>query len=414
MNNRDRTGMKQSFTTGEVDQGLVQFLLDLGISLSSELYIDKLLEKIVDEALRITNADGCSLYLVHEDGMLHFTISKNKSLKMNIGGYSGTPVQYAPVPLDPAFVSAYAAIHNKIVNIRDVYKSSEFDFTGPKKYDLLNEYHSESMLVSPLTNHEGEVIGVMQLLNAIDPANGGVIPFDKKFEVLIKSLSSFAAMAITNVRLVDETRERARLLKDANLDAIYSLAMAAEEKDDTTGEHVRRIQMYSTVLSSKLGQSDRYSDEIGYSSIMHDVGKLSIPDSIIKKPAKLSSEEFDIMKTHTTAGERILPSSTFFEIARQIAKCHHEKWDGSGYPDGLVGEDIPLPARIVAVADVFDALTNARPYKESWPVEKALEELKRNSGSHFDPYLIGVWEKLCKQGTPQQIAEKMKQRESLP
>ncbi len=383
---------------GGENVSLVQFLLDLGISLSSESNPDRLLEKIVDESITLTNADGCTLYLSDDSGSLHFTISKNISMKICLGGVTGDPVSMPPVPRDPSFVSAYAAINKKIVNVPDVYKSTEFDFTGPKKYDEENCYCTKSMLVAPLTNYEGEVLGVMQLVNAKDPETNQVIAFDKKFDTLVHSLASFAAVAISNVRMIGEIRRRVAMLREANLDAIYSLAMAAEAKDDDTGDHVRRIQLYSIALAKKAGFTDEKADEIGYSSIMHDVGKISVPDMVLKKPGKLTDGEFDVMKAHTEAGSKILPATSFFVVARDIARHHHERWDGNGYPDGLKRGKIPIEARIVAITDVFDALTHKRAYKKAWTFEEAITEMKRCSGTHFDPRLMEIWEELYTSG----------------
>lgn len=383
---------------GAASVNLVSFLLDLGISFSSENNRERLLEKIVDQSLILTNADGCTLYLLGDDGKLHFTISKNNSLRTSLVEEPGKEIKFPPVPMDPAFVSAYVAINKRTVNVPDVYASREFDFTGPKKYDRLNGYHSVSMLVAPLMTQSDEVIGVLQLLNSIDPVTGAVVPFDAKYELLIQSLASYAAIAIWNTRLVEETRRKASMLKEANMDAIFSLAMAAEAKDDDTGEHVRRIQMYSTLLAHKAGLGDDGAEEIGYSSIMHDVGKISVPDGILKKPGKLTDQEYEIMKAHTFNGAQILPQKPFFTSARRIAHSHHERWDGRGYPDNLMGEDIPLEARIVAIADVFDALTSKRPYKEPWPFDRAMAEISANSGAQFDPSLVRDWESLYRTG----------------
>lgn len=205
-------------------------------------------------------------------------------------------------------------------------------------------------------------------------------------------------LARFNETLERRVNERTAELKEANLDAIYSLALAAEAKDDGTGNHVHRIQRYCHALALELGLSDTEAEEIGYSSIMHDVGKISIPDEILKKPGKLTRREYDMMKTHTVSGEKILPSKPFFSLARVIARSHHEKWDGTGYPDKLKGDKIPLAARIVAVADVFDALSSKRTYKEEWPVGKAMDEMKRCSGAHFDPAIIDAWISLFEKG----------------
>ena len=207
-----------------------------------------------------------------------------------------------------------------------------------------------------------------------------------------------STLARFNETLERRVKERTIELKNANMDAIFSLATAAEAKDTDTAVHINRIQSYSHALALKLGMRHDEAEEIGYSSIMHDVGKIAIPDQILKKDGTLTQEEFDIMKTHTIQGEKILSDRPFFAVARRIARAHHEKWDGSGYPDGISGKQIPIAARIVAVADVFDALTSSRPYKEAWSIERAMEEILRLSGSHFDPLLAKAWAEMFGSG----------------
>ena len=169
------------------------------------------------------------------------------------------------------------------------------------------------------------------------------------------------------------------------------LAMAAEAKDDDTGEHVYRIRDLTRKICTGIGMSGEESEQISFFSIMHDVGKIHIPDSILRKPGRLTGEEWAVMKTHAIAGEKILGTKPFYKTAREIARGHHEHWDGNGYPDGLKGKSIPLPARIVTVADIFDALTYKRPYKPAWPVEKAVAEMKMMSGKNFDPEILDVF-----------------------
>jgi putative two-component system response regulator len=191
-----------------------------------------------------------------------------------------------------------------------------------------------------------------------------------------------------NANLESLVHERTMQLEEAVREGVLMLAMAAEAKDDNTGEHVYRISELTEGVCLKLNMSAEESERIGFFSMMHDVGKIHIPDNILKKPEPLTEQEWSVMKEHTIIGEKILGNKPFYQTAREIARSHHEKWDGSGYPDGLRGNAIPLAARAVAVADVFDSLTHDRPYKKAWPVGKALREMKSLSGRHFDPEIL--------------------------
>jgi putative two-component system response regulator len=196
-------------------------------------------------------------------------------------------------------------------------------------------------------------------------------------------------------------KERTRQLTDAVREGVLMLCLAAEAKDEITGDHIQRIQTSTRRTCLELGMSAAESDQFGFSSVMHDVGKIHVPDHILNKKGSLTKEEWGIMKQHTIAGEKILRRSPFYDVARQIARSHHEWVDGSGYPDGLKGDDIPLSARIVAVADVFDALTNERPYKKAWPVAKALEELGRLAGRQFDEDIADAFVSVVANGNDQ-------------
>jgi putative two-component system response regulator len=182
-------------------------------------------------------------------------------------------------------------------------------------------------------------------------------------------------------------------IKEASLDTIYRLSMASEYKDEETGAHIKRISRYSAAVSRHLGLDESTVETILYAAPMHDLGKIGIPDIILVKPAKLDPIEWEIMKLHTVIGAKILKGSDaeFIKLGETIARSHHEKWDGSGYPDGLKGIEIPIAGRIVAIADVFDALTSKRPYKEPFSVEKSLDIIKEGKGSHFDPDVVDAF-----------------------
>lgn len=174
-------------------------------------------------------------------------------------------------------------------------------------------------------------------------------------------------------------------------DGMVALARGAEAKDTDTGDHVVRVQLLAEDLARATGMEAERAADIGWSAMLHDVGKLHVPDRILLKPGPLTAEEWETMRRHPVWGAEILAQGEGFEVARRIARWHHENIDGSGYPDGLLGERIPLEARIVRIADAFDAMTHARPYKPAGTIESALEELDRYAGTQFDPELARLF-----------------------
>jgi putative two-component system response regulator len=192
---------------------------------------------------------------------------------------------------------------------------------------------------------------------------------------------------------------RAAALEQSRLDAIMMLGHAGHYNDTDTGAHIWRMAAYAGALATACGWSDERSAKLELAAPMHDTGKLGIPHAILRKPGPLDASEWVIMKTHSQIGHDILSMSAapVFQMAAEIALRHHEKWDGSGYPDGLKGEEIPESARIVALADVFDALSMARPYKQPWATEKILAYIEAGAGGHFDPVLVQVFCKILPQ-----------------
>jgi len=182
-------------------------------------------------------------------------------------------------------------------------------------------------------------------------------------------------------------------LKTASLDTIYRLSMASEYKDEDTGAHIKRMSRYSAAVARRMGLDENIIETILYAAPMHDLGKIGIPDQILMKPGKLDLAEWKIMKMHTVIGAKILQGSDaeFIKLGESIALSHHEKWDGSGYPNGDKGLEIPIAGRIVAIADVFDALTSKRPYKEPFSIEKSLAIVKEERGTHFDPNVVDAF-----------------------
>jgi response regulator RpfG family c-di-GMP phosphodiesterase len=238
----------------------------------------------------------------------------------------------------------------------------------------------------------GELIGVL----AISHATSRSLTADEHRRYA--HLADQAAVAVVNARLFEKERAlRLQLEKalaaerEAHKHAMFMLAAAVEARDGLTGAHLRRVQAYTRALAVELGRPSTEVEEIGYSSVLHDVGKLLVPDSILGKPGKLTDEEWVEMRRHPDHGAEMLVDHPFFAMASDIARCHHERWDGSGYPRGLKGEGIPIAARITSVADVFDALMTRRSYKEPWSDEHAVAEIRRLRGTSFDPSVVDAF-----------------------
>jgi putative two-component system response regulator len=224
----------------------------------------------------------------------------------------------------------------------------------------------------------------------------------EQYELVLQMSDTLLQQALELKRhsetLEKRVRERTAELHEAHMDAIYMLAVASEAKDQDTGQHVKRVEQSSRKLARLLGFSEAESEAIGYSAILHDVGKIHIPDEILTKPGPLDDHERARMQLHTLAGERILSTNPFFDRSRRIARAHHENWDGSGYPDGLARDRIPVEARIVHLADVFDALTHARVYKRAWGRDEAVGTIVKAKGTMFDPEVVRAFEAAVNNG----------------
>ena len=228
-----------------------------------------------------------------------------------------------------------------------------------------------------------------------------VKPFDPR-EVMLRIHNLLSAWFLhvlpqkQNQILEQRVRERTHELEESQLEVLERLAQAAEFRDDDTGQHTRRVGEMAAQLAQVLELPKHQIEIIRRAAPLHDVGKIGISDTILLKPAKLTPEEFDIIKTHTTIGARLLSGgrSDFVRTAETIALSHHERWDGSGYPQGLAGENIPIEGRIVAITDVFDALTHERPYKKAWTIQDAQSEIQSQSARQFDPRVVEAFSQI--------------------
>ena len=270
----------------------IKKLSDIGIALSGVYDLNTLLEMIVDSARNFTNADAGTLYIV-EENTLRFKIVQNDSLKIRMGGKDGEPIPFAPVELNQSNVSAYVALNGVPVNIPDVYNTDLFDFTGPKKFDQSTGYRSQSMLVVPMRDHYGDVIGVLQLLNATTFNTGKVTTFSKDYENLTESLASQAAVSITNAKLISNMAELFEAF-------VKVMATAIDEKSPVTGGHIRRVADLTLTMADVIHniKEGPYKDitftqdqiyELKIAAYMHDIGKVTSPVEIVEKAKKLQT-----------------------------------------------------------------------------------------------------------------------------
>jgi HD-GYP domain-containing protein (c-di-GMP phosphodiesterase class II) len=346
--------------------------------------LDVLLERILSAVCAFCRADAGSIYTIEGD-RLRFEITRNDTLQRALPEGHKLILDRFTVPLDHRSIAGHVGLTGEILNIPDV---STWDFSAvgcsfDPSYDRQSGYRTRSLLTVPL-KLGGRIIGVMQLINALAP-DGRPAAFSEEQVALVRLFAGDAAAAI----------ERAALTRSMILRMI---GMAGMRDPSETAPHANRVAAYAAAIYGQWGRRanlplahiERQRDNIRIAAMLHDVGKVGIPDHILKKPGKLDEGEYSEMKQHTTRGAELFGDrqSALDEICLEIALHHHEKWDGTGYPAGLRGEDIPIFARIVAVADVFDALSKRRCYKPAWTEEQVLDELRKCSGTHFDPEVI--------------------------
>lgn len=361
-------------------------LIEVGLALTSESDLSTLLGRILHEARRFTCADAGTLYLVTKDGRLQFSVVQNDSLGHSevLVGNGSSPVT---MEISPTSIAGWVTAAGSTLNIPDVYEiPGTCGFHFDRSFDLKSGYRSRSMLAVPMKNPKGNIVGVIQLINARCPGTGSDTAFSSDQEELVLCLASQAAVALDNARLTGDLRR-------SYAEAIHHLAKAAEYRDKDTGRHIERVGHYAAAIARDMGLPQDHISDLLLAATLHDIGKLAIPDCILQKPGKLTSDEYCEMKCHASLGAEILAGSEnpVLHLAAEIALSHHERWDGSGYPHGLKGDEIPVSGQICAVADVFDALCSARCYKSAFGMDEACEILKQESGRHFSPAVVEVF-----------------------
>ncbi len=383
-------------------------LATLGIDLSRIHDLDLLMERILSEARRFANADAGSIYIREKD-LLHFTYTQNDTLQQRLS--EGEKLIYSTfhMPINEESIAGYVAATGKPLNLPNVYSidpSCPYHFS--KGFDRKSRYKTRSVLTIPLENHNADIIGILQIINAEDEAKN-VIAFSQNDEKMMLHFASIAAVALERAQMT-----RAILLR--------MIRMAEMRDPKETGAHVNRVGGYAVELYEKWArlrnfdqkEVDKHRDILRMAAMLHDVGKIAISDLILKKPSRFNKEEYEIMKQHTVMGAQLFSDrqSDFDEAAALVALNHHERWDGDGYPGhvdiqtgkalkgrggadghapGKKSEEIPIYGRIVALADVYDALSSARVYKEAWDESDVLSKIEAESGRHFDPELVEIF-----------------------
>ena len=384
-------------------------LMVLGIELNRIHDLDILLERVLTRARQFVHADAGTIY-IREGQCLRFAHSQNDTLQRQLA--PGEKLVYATysLPIDPTSIAGYAAATGKMLSIPDVYLlSATKQYHFCKKFDQTSGYVTRSMLTIPLMSSKKDVLGILQIINAQDQEKQ-IRAFSTSDEKVMLHFAGIAAVALERAQMT-----RAMILR--------MIRMAEMRDPKETGAHVNRVAEISLEIYEAWARNhnldrkeiDKTRDVLRMGAMLHDVGKVATSDLILKKPTQLSAEEFEIMKQHTIQGARLFSNlqSDYDEAAAIIALNHHEKWDGSGYPGhvdpltgaplpghenkaggslpGKKGEEIPILGRIVALADVFDALSSKRCYKAAWDEHRSIESISQGAGTQFDPELVEIF-----------------------
>ncbi|MFW5711881.1 MAG: HD-GYP domain-containing protein [Spirochaetota bacterium] len=332
--------------------------------IANERDVELLLIMLADMGRDLVTADRCTVWLINRKREILWSKVAHGIDRIEIGLHQG--------------IAGYVAENGEPLIINDAYSDPRFD----NKVDKKTGYHTRNILALPIRGSSGEIIGVYQAINKMTPA-GQFSELDKEHLLLAATYTGSQLEAVTLQEEIENTQK----------EIIFTLAETGEKRSKETGNHVKRVAEYSYALARAHGFSHEEAELLKNASPLHDIGKIAIPDAILLKPGRLTDEERHIMKAHASLGYDMLCHSerALLKAAAVIADQHHEKWDGSGYPHGLSGEDIHIYGRITAVADVFDALGCDRVYKSAWPMEKIEELFHEERGQHFDPALVDTF-----------------------
>jgi HD-GYP domain-containing protein (c-di-GMP phosphodiesterase class II) len=358
----------------------LKILLEVGQAISSLMDLDELLLLIARESARVLKADRCTLFLLDKKrGELWSKVAMGEE-RIRLPKESG--------------IAGLAVTTGETLIVDDAYSNPHFN----PEIDKKTGYHTRSLLCGPMRDSKGEVLGVFQVLNKLD----GV--FQEEDKELLEAVAAFSAIAIENARLYAE-------LKKTFHSFIETLAATIDARHHLTAGHSHRVARYTVGIAREMGLPKKEIEILRVAAFLHDYGKIGIPDSILAKPGKLTEEEYAQMKRHPALTKEILSKiylSDDYKGIPGLASTHHERLDGSGYPFGLRDGDIPVGGRIMAVADVFDAITSKRDYREGMRYREALELLRKNVGRHFDPGVFEAFERYWKKELAGKNDEKKK------
>jgi HD-GYP domain-containing protein (c-di-GMP phosphodiesterase class II) len=374
--------------------------------------VQNLLDKVLQKSRLLTSAEAGTIFIARQRGHQHWlepVSVQNDAIKVRRTDFV--------VPFGPGTIAGYVAHTGKTIAIDDVYalpKRSRFHFDPAREH---RHYKTRSMFCFPLKNYHDKVMGVVQLINCRPRRTGGPVRFPAGVADLVAPISRVIGHSVERAAMLEQIKGKNVALREHNrqLDAqrqqianlqveteeafqlsIRLLARAAEIHDEETGNHIVRVNEYSYFIAKRLGMPGPWCDELRYSAQLHDVGKMSIDSAVLKKRGTLTADERAEMNRHTVYGHRILAASPRLKMGAEIALYHHEKWDGTGYPNQVKGEAIPLAARIVQVADIYDALRSARPYKPAFSHAQTVRIITEGDDridpkAQFDPALVRLF-----------------------
>lgn len=347
--------------TGQLEQ-----LMEFSSILNSTLDTSRVREMAMKATCRLLDCEGATLYLVDEE-------KKELYFEAIVGSVSSEQLKEIRLPIDESSIAGTVALKRQALMINDIAKEKRHY----KKADEKNKFHTHNMICTPVETR-GKLIGVLQALNRHSGA------FEEADLRLLHTLSHQVAIAVENALLYQD-------LQSQFLETVTAMASAIDAKDRYTGGHTKRVALFSELIAKYMGKTEEEIKQVRLAAILHDIGKIGVDDKVLKKEAPLDKEEWEHMKKHPEFGYRILGHVKSMKMITDGMHFHHERPDGMGYPHGLKGEEIPEIARIISVADTFDAMTSNRPYRKGMDYDVAFEEIVRHRGSQFDEKVVDAF-----------------------